>query len=350
MSKKFNQIVFIGRFQPVHNAHVAIMRRALELADKVIIVIGSANQPRSVKNPFNVDEREMMIRQAWYKISIPTHLEIVSVEDNVYNDQAWAVAVQEAVTPLLTGEKTGIIGHKKDETSFYLSMFPQWTFIEQEEVEPLHAATIREHYFTKGTNVNFLKGVVPDSTFDFLSRFHGGPEYEYIVGEKEFIDNYKKQFAMLPYPPVFVTADAVVIQSGHVLMVTRRSRPGKGQLAFPGGFLKNKADKDGGPDRSMVDCMLRELEEETKIDVPQKVLRGNIKEAKVFDAIERSARGRTITHAFKIVLADGEWKLPKVKGSDDAIKAEWVPIAKVKRENCFEDHYDILMYFLGSVY
>ena len=70
-----------------------------------------------------------------------------------------------------------------------------------------------------------------------------------------------------------------------------------------------------------VDCEkgANEVFEETKIKVPEKVIRGSIKEMKNFDAIERSARGRTITHAFKIVLQDGE--LPKVKGSDDAEKA-----------------------------
>jgi bifunctional NMN adenylyltransferase/nudix hydrolase len=35
-------------------------------------------------------------------------------------------------------------------------------------------------------------------------------------------------------------------------------------------------------------------------------------------------------------------ELPKVKGMDDAEKAKWVPIAEVKREECFEDHYCIL--------
>jgi bifunctional NMN adenylyltransferase/nudix hydrolase len=46
------------------------------------------------------------------------------------------------------------------------------------------------------------------------------------------------------------------------------------------------------------------------------------------------------------VLPDGE--LPKVKGSDDAEKARWVPIAEVKSEECFEDHYDMVMWAVGA--
>ena len=33
MTKKYDAIVFIGRFQPLHNAHVEIIRKAGELAE-----------------------------------------------------------------------------------------------------------------------------------------------------------------------------------------------------------------------------------------------------------------------------------------------------------------------------
>ena len=92
--------------------------------------------------------------------------------------------------------------------------------------------------------------------------------------------------------------------------------------------------------------MIRELREETGIKVPAPVLVGNIKDTKVFDAIDRSARGRTITHAFKIVLPDGP--LPKVKGMDDAEKAQWIPIAEVKSDMTFDDHFDIIQWAIGA--
>jgi bifunctional NMN adenylyltransferase/nudix hydrolase len=92
--------------------------------------------------------------------------------------------------------------------------------------------------------------------------------------------------------------------------------------------------------------MLRELREETMIRVPVPVLRGNIVRSQVFDAVDRSPRGRIITHAFHIQLPDGE--LPRVKGNDDAEKAKWIPIAEVNSEDCFEDHYEIIQYFLGA--
>jgi bifunctional NMN adenylyltransferase/nudix hydrolase len=188
--------------------------------------------------------------------------------------------------------------------------------------------------------MKFIQGVVPETTFDFLEQFRTTPEYDQIIREREFVANYKKQYASLPYPPIFSTADSVVIQSGHVLMIKRRAEPGKGLWALPGGYVNATTDK------SVEDAAIRELREETMIKVPAPVLRGSIKRSKVFDAIGRSPRGRIITHAFHIELPDGE--LPKVKGNDDAEKARWVPISDVKSEECFEDHYEILQHFLGA--
>jgi len=339
MPKKYNTLVLIGRFQPFHNAHLEIIKRATALTDQLVVITGSANQPRTYKNPFTSIEREHMIKYATSGLSI--RISVEANPDTIYNDQAWAVRVQALVAKYTQpGDRVGIIGHKKDESSFYLDMFPQWTLEEVPMFEPLDATSIRDLYFKRDANMNFIKSVVPSSTFDMLADFKLGPQYEQIIKEREFIAAYKQQYASLPYPPIFVTSDAVVFCSGHVLMIKRRAEPGRGLWALPGGFVNANTDK------SVEDAAIRELREETGIKVPAPVLYGSIQDNKVFDAINRSARGRTITHAFKIVLPDGD--LPKVKGQDDAEKARWVPIAEVKSEDCFEDHYEILQHFLGA--
>jgi len=337
--KKYDTLVLIGRFQPLHNAHLEIIKRCTALTDQLVVIAGSAKQPRTYKNPWTFDERARMIKAATAGLSMRVYVE--PNIDTIYNDQAWAVRVQGIVSKYAAlGDKIGVIGHKKDESSFYLDMFPQWEFENVDEIEPLSAVNIRDLYFKRNANMAFIRGVVPETTFDFLMKFKETPEYEQVINEREFVERYKQQYASLPYPPVFVTTDAVVIQSGHVLMIRRRSEPGKGLWALPGGFLNANTDK------SVESAMLRELKEETGIKVPVPVLKGSIVRSRVFDAIDRSARGRTITHAFQIVLPDGE--LPKVKGMDDAEKARWVPIAEVKSEECFEDHYEILQHFVGA--
>jgi len=339
--KQYDTLVLIGRFQPFHTAHLLLAGRATALADKLIFICGSANQPRTYKNPFTFDERARMIKYATGGFSGTLAVSVEPNPDTIYNDQAWAVRVQALVAKhTKPGDKVGIIGHRKDPSSFYLDMFPQWGFEEVELLEPLDATDIRSLYFKRDVNMNFIRNVVPPTTFDFLERFKESKEYEQVIREREFLIENAKQYASLKYPPIFSTADTVVIQSGHVLMIKRRAEPGKGLWALPGGYVNANTDK------TVEDAAIRELREETMIKVPAPVLRGSIVRSKVFDAIDRSPRGRIITHAFYIQLPDGE--LPKVKGSDDAEKARWVPIAEVRSEECFEDHYEILQHFLGA--
>ena len=340
-NKKYDTIVYIGRFQPLHNAHVEIIRRAKSLADNLVIIIGSANQPRTYKNPFTTEERVAMIRDLANKVGDPAcAVRLDTARDSMYNNQAWAARIQSAVNKNTTGDRVAIIGHDKDESTFYLKMFPQWIHEEVELLEPLNATDIRDLFFRKDAHEGFIRHVVPENTFKFMLGFMQTDEYQQIIREREFIDAYKKQYASFPYPPTFVTVDAVVICSGHILMIKRRAEPGRGLWALPGGFL------DAQTDKSVQDAMIRELREETGIKVPAPVLVGSIQDNRVFDAIGRSTRGRTITHAFKIVLPDGE--LPKVKGQDDAEKARWVPIAEVASEECYEDHADIIAWAVGA--
>ena len=339
MSKKYDTLVLIGRFQPFHAAHIEIIKRATALCDQLIVIVGSSNQPRTYKNPFTFEERKAMIKNATHGLAMSIYVEPNT--DTMYNDSAWAVRVQGIVKKYATSNcRIGVIGHKKDSSSFYLDMFPQWGYENVDEIEPLSAVNIRDLYFKRGANMEFIRGVVPATTFRFLSEFWKTDAYQQIIREREFITEHNKQYASLKYPPIFSTADAIVICSGHVLMIKRRAEPGKGLWALPGGYVNANTDK------SVEDAAIRELREETQIKVPAPVLRGSIVRSKVFDAIDRSPRGRIITHAFYIQLPDGE--LPKVKGSDDAEKARWVPIAEVRSEECFEDHYEIIQHFLGA--
>ncbi len=141
-----------------------------------------------------------------------------------------------------------------------------------------------------------------------------------------------------PNAPTFLAVDAVVVQSGHVLLVERRARPGQGLLALPGGFE---------PGETLKDSMLRELKEETNLKVPVPVLAGSFVTQSAFDDPYRSARVRTVTHAFYIHLKP-DTSLPKVRGGDDALTAQWVPLADMDPTTMFEDHYFIIQRMVGQ--
>src|SRR5690606_10493536 len=54
--------VLIGRFQPLHNGHLALLRQALAAAQQAVVILGSACQARSPKNPFTWQERAQLIQ------------------------------------------------------------------------------------------------------------------------------------------------------------------------------------------------------------------------------------------------------------------------------------------------
>ena len=122
-------------------------------------------------------------------------------------------------------------------------------------------------------------------------------------------------------------------------MVRRKFAPGKGLLALPGGFLD--------PSQLLVDSCIRELKEETSIDLKPSLLKGNLKRMRVFDFPDRSIRGRTVTHAGHFQLDFPN--LPQVKGGDDASHAMWISFSDIRKyeEQIFEDHLEIIQNFIG---
>lgn len=341
--KKHDLVVYIGRFRPSHLAHLETIKRALEAGENLLILVGSANQPRTVKNPWTVSEVEQMIR-ACLTENENRRLMVLPLRDIGYNDQAWVQQVQETVARVAGDGTVGIIGHEKDDSSFYLNMFPQWNLIEVENINDINATDIRTVFFgAMGEFTNFDKVMgdkLPEGIVDFLKAFALTEEYESLCKEYEFLCNHAKMWATAPYPPTFITTDAVVVQSGHILLIRRRAEPGRNLYAMPGGYLEQR--------ERIIDGTIRELREETKIKVPDPVLRGSIKKTKVYDDPGRSPRGRIVTHASLIELPPGE--LPKVKGSDDADKAKWIPLSVFARmeDQMFEDHFHVINDLLGS--
>jgi bifunctional NMN adenylyltransferase/nudix hydrolase len=345
MKYEYDALVFIGRFQPFHNGHRAVIEEALKRAKEVIVVVGSSFAARNIRNPFTSEERRSMIKAVFPQDNV----KVVPVSDYPYDDNKWVAAVQNVVHGAIAWSadpvRIGLIGHEKDGTSYYLKIFPTWGNVSVPNVRGINATDIREKMLNAEWNKEFFEMIMPSSVVKIVDDILWDKKEEEpsdvgsrLFTEYRMIKRYKEAWKAAPFPPTFMTVDAVVVQSGHILLVKRGDMPGKGLWALPGGFLNQE--------ETMLDGAIRELKEETKIKVPVPVLKGSIKESKTFDAPNRSARGRTITQAFYIDLGFDE-KLPKVKGSDDAEKAFWVPLNEVvaQRDKFFEDHFHIISYF-----
>jgi len=329
--------VYIGRFQPPHSAHLAVMLESLSRVDKLIIVLGSARSARSVKNPFAAEERQELIFEMLLEAGA-NRVKILfgTVRDYFYNENLWLAEVQSAVSALTRGnDDIALIGHLKDDSSYYLRSFPDWEYLPTNVVSPLNATEIRTLYFAEQS---IPLEFVPPAVHHFLEKFRSSTFYKDLKEEFDYLLEYKKQWAGAPYPPVFVTVDAVVVRSGYVLLIKRGGNPGRGKLAMPGGFLNQN--------ETLLEGCLRELREETSLGLSVNLLEDAMKASHVFDYPGRSQRGRTITHAFYFDLGLGQ--LPRVQADDDAAEALWMPLSDVLAhpEWFFEDHYSIVEHFL----
>lgn len=327
--------VYIGRFEPPHNAHLAVMQEALQQVQKLIVVIGSARGARTTKNPFTQGERQGMILDMLQGAGVArSRVLFVGVRDYFYNESLWLSEVQSGVAAHTHGSSdVALIGHLKDESSYYLRSFPAWEFLPAHVVSPLSATGVRKAYFEGQSTAE----LVPSQVQHFLEAFRGTPDYAELRQEYDYLAEYRRAWAASPFPPVFVTTDAAVTRSGHVLLVRRGGQPGHGRLAMPGGFLDVHAP--------LLASCAEKVRHETGLNaaIP---LEQSLRAQAVFDYPERSLRGRTITHAFHFDLGSGQ--LPVLRPGPENDHALWMPLSEAlsQPEAFFEDHHAIIEHFV----
>lgn len=70
----------VGRFQPLHNGHMDVIKKCASESDHLTIGIGSAQYSHDIENPFTAGERYLMIKNSLEDEDI-TNYSIVPIED-----------------------------------------------------------------------------------------------------------------------------------------------------------------------------------------------------------------------------------------------------------------------------
>jgi len=274
-----------------------------------------------------------------------TEVEVRPLNDFTYDNPRWKQHVRDTVASVhkehslhqeLHGLRGGIIGHNKDESSWYLKEFPEWESVAA-PMFPGHsgasidATRIRQFLFEGESYLPYISGVVPRRILDIISHIMTTPEWAVLVGEQNFLNNYDPKAFDVP----LVTADAMVVSKGKVLIVTRKNFPGQGLLALPGGFIDLT--------KAWEDSATRELQEETTFgEAPLELLT-----SEVFSSPGRDPRGRCITQTY---LYSTPEPVP-VEGRDDAAFAEWVDIKELPdmADRFFADHWHMITSMLEKL-
>ncbi|MBE7369296.1 bifunctional nicotinamide-nucleotide adenylyltransferase/Nudix hydroxylase [Ramlibacter pallidus] len=337
----FEWAVCIGRFQLFHDAQLALLRQALAIAGRCAVLVGSARQSRSPRNPFTFAERVEAIRLALTEDE-RARVTFVPLRDT-WDERRWVADAQQAVAELTGSARSRVVlvGHRKDATTDYLHAFPGWSVHDVGRLGEVHGKALRAALYTGGTleaSLAALSGQVPPSMLEFLRAWAQLPFLARLKQEWAELAEEHDKWAGSPYPPVFVTVDAVVRIRDQVLLIRRGRAPGKGLLAVPGGFIEQR--------ETAYQSAVRELQEETGFHLLPSEMEHACQAMRVFDHPDRSQRGRVITHAFYFDL--GDRMLPEIAGSDDAAEARWVPISELPslEEQFHDDHFHILDAFL----
>ncbi|RTL88562.1 MAG: bifunctional nicotinamide-nucleotide adenylyltransferase/Nudix hydroxylase [Hyphomicrobiales bacterium] len=331
----YDLAVLIARFEPVHLGHCAVLEQALSHAPRVLALIGSSERARTPQHPWSFEERAEMIAAALGADA--ARVTILPLRDHLYNAHRWTAEAQTQVARA-AGEGQSIALFCARDVA---QVFPQWTRIAVDAPQAPAAKEFRDALFSDARDaLRFFEEHAPAPVSDFIARFRQTEAFARLLEEYRVTEADRAAWSCAPFPPVFVTVDAVVAHSGHVLLVERKHHPGRGLWALPGGFVEQ--------DETLRDAAIRELREETAIGLPDAALLAHLRGSSVFDDPQRSLRGRTITNAFFFDFSSGE--LPKIHSGDDAARARWVPLRDIgpMRTQMFEDHFSILEYFLAT--
>jgi bifunctional NMN adenylyltransferase/nudix hydrolase len=352
--KEYVLATYLGRFEPPHKSHFKVMLQGLDLADKLLIIVGSYRSTPTVDNPWTYEQRKEMIEEGIREID-PNLLPRIIVEpirDFYLNDPHWVANVQRIVNQHSSdGDSICMLGMYKDRSSYYFKYFEElYDLVTPSNAEVMNATDVRQSLFG-GTSD--WKNLLPSAVTNWIEKKYMKPlmpewkdypeddnfGFRYMVNEFFGIIDHKKN--VIKYPRNELTGDCLVVQSGCVLVVVRKGRIGKGLFALPGGYIKTtEYIRDGA---------IRELKEETGIKIEKRDLKKAIVKENYFDYPKRSGLGRVVTHLFVIKLDDG--KLAEVRGGDDASRAFWMPFADVNlyEDRFFDDHVHLIRWGLNNL-
>lgn len=149
--------LFIGRFQPLHKGHLAVMKRIAKQSKLLKIGIGSSQYSNTTDNPLSANERKAMIQEVLEAEHIE-NAQIFFIPD-INDDHKWVAHVQKIVGSfdiIHSGNPWVIDLFKKAKVPIKII----------KEINPYEATKIRKAV-RKGKRIDYL---VPKQVLLFLKK------------------------------------------------------------------------------------------------------------------------------------------------------------------------------------
>ena len=375
--------VYIGRFQPFHKGHKAIVDLTVKMMkpeDTFTIIIGSADQQETERNPLSAPQRQEMlsIELEGYPVTIST------INDSPYNYDLWV----EHLCAKMLGFNSATRGDFLKKREDFLEGFSNICIVGMENVDEYIDRITKYYTYASDEHLDLGINFHVFSELDTQTSVHGSSiracirdddgrcskrfysDIKDFVSEKVLAYLKKVDFPLITYNAYvnginyaastgckynscFVTVDNIVyrLNANKVLLIKRRDN---GKFAIPGGFAEPYMDCKSNA--------LRELFEETNLsedDLKNEWINTDVSGV-IIDAPYRDPRS---SHKCNFISVVYVWKQDclnspdllevKAKAGDDAAEVVW--LSEDECENLpasafHADHKKIICKLLGWDY
>lgn len=160
-----SRALYIGRFQPFHKGHLMAIKWILEKEKELVIGIGSCQYSHSIKNPFTLGERMLMIWLTLKSENLCDRCILVPIPDTDSKHAFWVKVVQYCAPPF----------------SRVYSNDPLTRLLFEEEGIPVHSIPFFDREKLQGTFIRRLiaegnplwESLVPDPVKNIIKEIGG---------------------------------------------------------------------------------------------------------------------------------------------------------------------------------
>ncbi len=331
MKKDYDYALLIGRFQPFHRGHFALYQKACLLADKVIVVIGSHQRSSSLLDPWTSEERCKMISQHCRTMP-PSFL---FMQDSAYNFPEWRRRLKTMLRAQLQldgadeNASVVVLGHLRDQSSYYLKFFEPWHFYAvAEQANGCNASDIRKALFE--ARLDAVDSELDANNLDFIKQWTNTDAFMRLANEYRDLEIASRNLQAKTSEQRSVLA--CLVYRDFVVLEHRDTHPGKGQFALPEKILDDTQEPN-----QEVSQLFKELDQDVGAAGVQHSNHA------VFDQLRRDPRGKLTSYADCWLLeARPQLSNPKFFCYDLALLNEQTALFA-------SDHAQIIQYFLNRL-
>jgi nicotinamide-nucleotide adenylyltransferase len=161
----------IGRFQPFHNGHLAVVREVAGDAEEVLIGIAAAADHHTPDNPFTAEERNEMVIRALEEAGIHP-FRIIDIPD-IHNYPVWARYVVSLCPPFDL-----VVAHNDTTVDLFREIGYQVRKATPYDRETHSGTRVRELMAENGD----WEMLVPDAVAEYLRSIQGPERVRRLAG------------------------------------------------------------------------------------------------------------------------------------------------------------------------